>query len=892
VATPDQIRRRGRWSLVLGTLFAALVLGAVMASGAELVTAEVDGTANDVTVEQGSSASFTIRVSATGNVACTQTSASPSTAKVNTSFAISNGGAVSSSNPSGALNFWATPCSGTNGAVTWSGAPTPYSVPATVSAGASTPVATYTITLSSAAGTTTETNPNATGGKLDDATGTAITVHVVAPAVTDTDGDGVPDTTDNCPSVANTGQADNDGDGLGDACDSNSLAPQVSSAAANASENEGDTLSASGAFTDGDGNNTLSVTKQSGAGTVTDNHDGTWSWSLPTTDNGSGTVVVQASDGPHANATDSFDWSALSVAPSSSLGNNGPIDEGGSVTVSFGSVSDPSSADSGAGFRYAFACDGNLASLPTTYAGAGSSDSTSCLFGDGPSSPVVKGRVFDKDDGYNTYSTTVTVNNLPPEIASVSADSPIDEGSTSTVAVTASDPAGVNDPLSYEFDCDGNGAYEVGPQSSNAHACAFGNNGTFNVNVRVSDGDGGEDTDSASVVVNNVPPSEPGKPATADPNPNNTGAFTLTWTASTDVPADTVTYLLEHEDADDAGYSTVASGVSSNSYTFGGSNAAEAEGTWTYRVTASDEDSGVSDPSDESDAIKVDKSAPNAPTAAADRSPDYAGSGGWYKDTVTVSFTGNGDPALADGSAGSGVDPASVPGPQTFNTTGSHTATGTVDDFADNTSTSSSLTVKVDKNKPTFGACTGGPFLLGSGLQPVSITTADTGESGLDAGASTLSGSVDTSSIGMKSVVFTAVDNVGHSDTKTCTYGVVFTFHGFFQPVDNLPTMNAVKAGSAVPVKFDLGGNRGLDIFAAGYPKSKLISCADSSSIDDIESTVTAGGSSLSYDSTVNPPVGQYVYVWKTEKSWLGTCRELDVQLVDGTTHSAKFKFK
>jgi hypothetical protein len=53
----------------------------------------------------------------------------------------------------------------------------------------------------------------------------------------------------------------------------------------------------------------------------------------------------------------------------------------------------------------------------------------------------------------------------------------------------------------------------------------------------------------------------------------------------------------------------------------------------------------------------------------------------------------------------------------------------------------------------------------------------------------------------------------------------------------------------------------------------------------------SAGNSSLNYDGTVNPPIGQYIYVWKTDKAWANTCRRLDVQLRDGTTHSAKFKF-
>jgi hypothetical protein len=68
-----------------------------------------------------------------------------------------------------------------------------------------------------------------------------------------------------------------------------------------------------------------------------------------------------------------------------------------------------------------------------------------------------------------------------------------------------------------------------------------------------------------------------------------------------------------------------------------------------------------------------------------------------------------------------------------------------------------------------------------------------------------------------------------------------YDFAGFFQPVDNAPTLNVAKAGSAIPVKFSLGGNQGLDIFQTGYPRVTTVSCSASAPEDVIESTVMAG---------------------------------------------------
>jgi probable HAF family extracellular repeat protein len=118
-----------------------------------------------------------------------------------------------------------------------------------------------------------------------------------------------------------------------------------------------------------------------------------------------------------------------------------------------------------------------------------------------------------------------------------------------------------------------------------------------------------------------------------------------------------------------------------------------------------------------------------------------------------------------------------------------------------------------------------------------------------------------------------------------------YIFTGFFKPLENKDAggryiLNQVKAGAAVPVKFSLSGNHGLDIFASGFPISATIPCDLSASVDNVQETLTAGSSSLSYDAAT----GQYAYVWKTDKAWSG-CRQLTVRLKTGQEHKVSFKF-
>jgi hypothetical protein len=120
---------------------------------------------------------------------------------------------------------------------------------------------------------------------------------------------------------------------------------------------------------------------------------------------------------------------------------------------------------------------------------------------------------------------------------------------------------------------------------------------------------------------------------------------------------------------------------------------------------------------------------------------------------------------------------------------------------------------------------------------------------------------------------------------------VIHDFGGFFNPVDNPDVLNRAKAGSAIPVKFSLGGDQGLDIFAessdgSSFPKSGPILCDSTDPVDAVEQTVSGDSSGLTYDAAT----GLSTYVWKTRRDWTG-CRQLMVRFDDGKEYTANFKF-
>lgn len=85
-------------------------------------------------------------------------------------------------------------------------------------------------------------------------------------------------------------------------------------------------------------------------------------------------------------------------------------------------------------------------------------------------------------------------------------------------------------------------------------------------------------------------------------------------------------------------------------------------------------------------------------------------------------------------------------------------------------------------------------------------------------------------------------------------------------------------------MKFSLGGDRGPAVLADGYPVSLQVDCTTGAPLGSPEPTSSSDGVTFAN--------GQYSYVWKTDRSWTGTCRELRVLLVDRTMHTARFRFR
>ncbi len=201
---------------------------------------------------------------------------------------------------------------------------------------------------------------------------------------------------------------------------------------------------------------------------------------------------------------------------------------------------------------------------------------------------------------------------------------------------------------------------------------------------------------------------------------------------------------------------TVTAGSTGWSFTA----AALADGTHSITATATDAAGNVSDAS-AALSVRIDTVAPTAPSAGFDRTAEYDQDGtadDWYKDSVTVSYSGSTD------TDGSGVDSYTVA--QTFSATGTHSYSGKATDVAGNESAATTGSVKVDASAPQYD-CDDAPTTWSKNDISISCTATDS-DSGL---ASTSPFSLSTSVVAGTETVNASTgtspvsDNVGHKVT-------------------------------------------------------------------------------------------------------------------------------
>jgi hypothetical protein len=182
----------------------------------------------------------------------------------------------------------------------------------------------------------------------------------------------------------------------------------------------------------------------------------------------------------------------------------------------------------------------------------------------------------------------------------------------------------------------------------------------------------------------------------------------------------------------------------------------------------------------------------------------------------------------------------------------------------------------------------GGSFFFGDVPAQPTCTATD-GGSGLNSAGCVVSGY--STAVGTHTLKATATDKAGNTATKEISYTVKpYTLNGFYQPIDMNDTVNTVKNGSTVPVKFELfkGATELTSTSAVTSIVAKTVNCAAfNGDPEDAIETVATGGTSLRYDATA----GQFIYNWQTPKK-INTCYTLTMTAADSSSITAYFKLK
>jgi hypothetical protein len=220
----------------------------------------------------------------------------------------------------------------------------------------------------------------------------------------------------------------------------------------------------------------------------------TASRSCTTTDNGARNVKgkIRDKDGGEREYTGSV--TVNNVAPTATYAADSPVNEGSPFNVALTNPTDVSSADVIAGFTYAFDCGDGAG-----YGAFGAATSRSCPTTDNGLRSV-KAKIRDKDSGEREYTGSVTVNNVPPTIGTVSGApvAPVPAGTSITMNWDFTDPGSDVWTCSIQWDSGESFASAINNGPNSCSATKALTPGLYTITVKVTDDDGGEGTKTAT----------------------------------------------------------------------------------------------------------------------------------------------------------------------------------------------------------------------------------------------------------------------------------------------------------------------------------------------------------------------------------------------------------
>lgn len=218
------------------------------------------------------------------------------------------------------------------------------------------------------------------------------------------------------------------------------------------------------------------------------------------TDNGVYRVTLTVRDQVYDPVSVSAELAISNVAPTASLRQTGPVDEGTPFSLSLVDATDPSSVDVAAGLSYTFDCDDG-----TGYRPLSASTTITCPTDDN-GDRIVKALLRDKDGGVHEYRTTVTVQNVAPTLSPITA--PLDPRSVGTpisTSATFTDPGTADTHTAMWAWGDGSTTagtlQEINGSGSVSGSHTYTTPGIYSVTLTVVDDDGGSATTVFTYVV-------------------------------------------------------------------------------------------------------------------------------------------------------------------------------------------------------------------------------------------------------------------------------------------------------------------------------------------------------------------------------------------------------